>query len=259
MNPRFGEVAVCCAWGLTSGQWTADELAELCASHGVQTVCYQVIPENDPHGPALHDACRSRGLHFGGWTNVPQQVKSPADLEELLDRIHVYGCGFFAANVEERWAYGGTVFRDDGTIENPNGCHRTFLDGFRARFPLKPACVQTNFGGFEAVDDAGHVVPGYDQHAQAFYTSRHFDCQHEDYLVDNPNLSPAEGDFTANNQWGLRFPGPSSSMIGTYDGWHVRDYRQALAVSGRHRVQWVYLPEEWDDQDWQDVARPTSP
>lgn len=258
MNPRWQGPGLMVAWGLTTGSWTPAELAQKCADNNIRNLCYQVIPENDAYGPALHDECRARQIHFGGWTNVPQQVTSDQAMGDLLLRLQVYGCGFFAANVEERWAYGGTVINADGTIpgKTANLCHYEFARRFRQHYPLKPACVQTNFGGFEARNPDGTVAPGYDRGAQAIYTAKRFDCQHEDYMVDSANLTPAAGDFTADNQWGLQFPGPSSSLIGCYHGWGIDQYRQPLLDSGRSRVQWIYLQEELPEDDWPRVAVP---
>lgn len=239
MNPLWSEPGLIVAWGVTSGQWTPADLAQMAHDNGVKSVCYQVIPENDGNALALHDACRSLGLRFGGWTNVPQQVGSDAQMAALLDRINAYKCGFFAANVEERWTFG------DGSR---NGCHAAFTRAFRSRFPKKPACVQTNFGGFDAIGG------GYDRTAAAIYWQRHFDCQHEDYMNDNPNATPLEGDFVAHNQLG--FPRPSSSLIGLYHGWTIGNYRDALLASGRKTVQWIYLPEEMVATDWPLIGKP---
>jgi hypothetical protein len=258
LKPYLAGPGVCACWGLQPGHGfdaapngIADYVS-FCKGHGVLWHCLQVIPENDAIGPEMKEECRRQGVHFGGWTNVSQQVGSPDQLEALLQRIDNYKCGFFQANIEFR---GSGI----GDPNDPNGWHKAFSSAFRKRFPRKPACVNTNFGGFD------HPGGGYDRDASAIYIKAHFECQHEDYWVNSPNLTPLNGDFNAHNQLG--WPRPSSSMTGIFGSetgrtddqgnrlWNtVLGERPRLLASGRHHIEWIWTGEYMSEEDWAHVA-----
>jgi hypothetical protein len=240
-------------WGLQDGHGFdaapngVSDYVSFCKSKGVLWHCLQVIPENDSIGPTLHAECKTQGVHFGGWTNVYQQVGSEDQLEALLTRIKDYGCGFFQLNIEGRGSGVG-----DGSF---NGWHKRIAEAFRVRFPLKPMTVNTNFGGFD--DGKG----GYDTAASKIYIDKHFSCQHEDYYVNNHNLTPAAGDYNAHNK--LLWPRPSSSMTGIFNSETgltdpitntILLEIPRLKASGRHNVEWVWTAEYMSAEDWNHVS-----
>jgi hypothetical protein len=261
LPPTEAGPGVCVSWGLQDGSGfdaaPSDPAAFVahCKAHGIDYIALQVIEENRDAAARLKEACVAQGVHCGGWTNVAQQAIGEDNLQSMLQRIKDFKSGFFQANIEERWELG------DGSW---NGCHARFTSEFRRWFPLKPAVLNTNAGGFNG--QAG----GYDRDAAKLYWSRHFGVQSEDYWVNSENLTPSGGDFWKHEGWentGLGFPHPSSSMAGIFgsetgrtnpDGsrlWNtVLGEQPRLKASGRSRGQWYWTCEYFSDDDWRHAA-----
>ena len=233
-----------------------------CHNDGIDWHCIQVSDQNLDGGIALCQAARSRSFHFGGWWNVAQENPDLDSLHHSFDLFTQMKCGFAFFNIEERWPLGGT----DMTYEDPNkinACHYTLATEFRKRFPKTPAAVQTNFGGFEKREPGG-VVNGYDTHAAMIYYKRNIFNNHEDYWVNDVNLTPINGDFNAHNN--CQWPRPSSSTAGIFASETGRTDDQGnrlvntisseiprLKQSGRHHVEWIWTMEYMTDQDRTDL------
>jgi hypothetical protein len=241
----------CSTWGLTSGQWTPDELAGLCARYRV-ALCFQLIPENMPYAGDVRRACQDHGVFYGGWATVNQQAQGEAELEAMLDRVAASGVACFAANIESRWALGGTTSAEDPS----NGCHKRFASAFRKRFPEAPAIVQTNFGGHEARDASGKVI-GYDRDVAAIYEAQGFRCQVEAYTNEQPNVHIDDYLFTCHQ---AGYTPPYSTLIGIYETAHgefpVSFYAPDLKAAGREYIEWVYDLEQATEADLVAASKP---
>jgi hypothetical protein len=245
----------------------ADRLVSEMKGDGFWGYAIQIIEENRNGAKAMNNAAKAQGFHRGGWTNIAQQAGDLESLHHIFDLIKESGVGFMNWNIEERWGLGGTDLNDLATVNN---CHKVLCSEFRKRFPLMPATVQTNGGGFELRASGGGVAGGMDHEASAIYNKNHIYLNHEDYWVNSPNLTPSAGDFWGHDGWngtGAKFTRPSISTAGIFPSETGRTDPQGnrlmntiemeiprLAASGRHNIQHVWTIEYMSPDDRKHVG-----
>ncbi len=251
------------SWGMQDSDhgfnsYSNDPAAYVAETHadGIDWHCMQVVDRNMDGGIALMQEARGAGRHFGGWTNAPQECVDLDSLHHMFDLMAQMKVGFMRWNIEERWGLGGTDVNDP---ETRNNCHKVLVSEFRKRFPKMPATVQTNFGGFDKLGG------GYDQSAAAIYNAAHIFLEHEDYWVNNENLTPSEGDFAGHDGYqgtGCKFNRPSVSTTGIFasetgrtnpDGSRLVNTCAMeiprLQASGRHHFEAIWTMEYMTDDD----------
>lgn len=219
-NPPWNGKHVYVAWGLSSGQFSVDQIANKAQQAGCRAVALEITPENDGFHVPLKVALHARGIAYIVW-----EASYQTSIDKTIASVCRYVPDAYLADIEEKFDA------------------KTWVPQFDAVFPDLPRALCATGGGLETVDDAAPWIENWD-------------CCMQDYVVHGTNMDEAHGEnfaywrsFPVNAAGFHHFPVIEVEAEGS-----PTLAAQAASVAPWKGAVGIYTIEYLTDQDWQALA-----